>query len=195
VTPIPPGDLGGHYAGIITRFGGFLIDVLFITTTFSIGAAVVEYVINVLGGEGIRLSQRPLIGTVAMVTWIFVYSVYCLASAGQTVGMAIAGVRVVRRDGQALDARRAAIRVLAFPLSYLLLGVGFVLIVLRRDRRALHDLIGGTVVVYAWRARARRVRFLTAPGQASLVASGPQPITTDSPPAAEQHSDQTGIRG
>ena len=42
------------------------------------------------------------------------------------------------------------------------LGLGFVLILLRRDRRALHDLIASTAVVYAWDARAAR---LAQPGR------------------------------
>jgi uncharacterized RDD family membrane protein YckC len=52
------------------------------------------------------------------------------------------------------------IRVLVLPLSFLLFCFGFILIVLRRDRRALHDLIADTAVVYAWDARAARLRFL-----------------------------------
>ena len=53
-----------------------------------------------------------------------------------------------------------SVRVLALPLSFLLFGLGFLLILLRRDRRALHDLIASTAVVYAWDARAARLRFL-----------------------------------
>ena len=52
------------------------------------------------------------------------------------------------------------IRVIAFPLSFLLFGFGFLLILLKRDRRALHDLIAGSAVVYSWNARAARLRFL-----------------------------------
>ena len=74
--------------------------------------------------------------------------------------MAAFGVRAVRADGGDLGAWHAVLRVLALPLSFLLLGFGFVLIVLRRDRRALHDLIAGSAVVYAWDARAARLRFL-----------------------------------
>ena len=74
--------------------------------------------------------------------------------------MAVVGVRVVRADGSELSTRRAVVRVLALPLSFLLLCFGIVLIVLRGDRRALHDLIAGSAVVYAWDARAARLRFL-----------------------------------
>jgi len=50
---------------------------------------------------------------------------------------------------------------LAFPLSFLLLGLGFVGIVIGRERRALHDVIAGTTVVYDWDARSARLRLLT----------------------------------
>jgi hypothetical protein len=33
--------------------------------------------------------------------------------------------------------------------------------VLGRRRRALHDVIAGTVVIYSWDARAARLRFLS----------------------------------
>ena len=102
-----------------------------------------------------RLPRR-----VALVVWAFVYMAYPLAAAGRTFGMAIVGVRVVRADGRDLDRRHAMVRVLALPLSFLLFGLGFLLILLRRDRRALHDLIASTAVVYAWDARAARLRFL-----------------------------------
>ncbi len=53
---------------------------------------------------------------------------------------------------------------LALPLSFLTLGIGFLLILLREDGRALQDLIGGTAVVYGWDARAARLRFLARGG-------------------------------
>jgi hypothetical protein len=52
------------------------------------------------------------------------------------------------------------VRTLAFPLSFLLFGLGFTGILFGQQRRALHDVIAGTAVVYAWDARAARLRFL-----------------------------------
>jgi uncharacterized RDD family membrane protein YckC len=83
-----------------------------------------------------------------------------VAAGGRTFGMAVAGLRVVRPDGSPVGGREALVRVLALPLSFLTLGIGFLLIVFRHDRRALQDLIGGTAVVYGWDARAARLRFL-----------------------------------
>ena len=152
--------LEGTYAGGVTRFASFVIDVLVIGLLFFVGGVVVEYVLSVLLRESVRLSESSVGGRVALIVWAFLYCAYPLAVAGRTFGMAVVGVRAVRVDGSDLDTRHAIIRVLAFPLSFLVLGLGFVLILLRRDRRALHDLIASTAVVYAWDARAARLRFL-----------------------------------
>ena len=75
--------------------------------------------------------------------------------------MAFFGVRVVSEDGSYTSGRQAVIRTLALPLSLLLLGLGFVGILVGDRRRALHDVIAGTAVIYSWDARAARLRFLS----------------------------------
>jgi uncharacterized RDD family membrane protein YckC len=60
--------------------------------------------------------------------------------------------------------KRGLLRTLAFPLSFLLLGLGFLGILLGRDRRALHDVIADTAVVYCWDAREARLRSLAREG-------------------------------
>ena len=92
---------------------------------------------------------------------VFVYFAYCWAASGRTAGMALFGVRVVRDDGTGVSGRRAVVRTLAFPLSFLFLGLGFVGILLGNRHRALHDVIAGTAVIYSWDARAARPRFLS----------------------------------
>jgi uncharacterized RDD family membrane protein YckC len=153
--------LEGHYAGVVTRFATFVIDVLMIAVLFAVGGQVVEYVVSVVLGEPVRLSEQSIASRVALILWAFFYCAYPLAASGRTFGMAVLGVRAVRVDGGDLDARHAVIRVLAFPLSFVLFCFGFVLILLRRDRRALHDLIARSAVIYSWDARAARLRFLT----------------------------------
>jgi uncharacterized RDD family membrane protein YckC len=91
----------------------------------------------------------------------FLYFAYSWAASGKTFGMAVFGIRVVRPDGTSASWRQAVVRTLALPLSFLLLGLGFLGIVLGDKRRALHDVIAGTAVVYSWDARAARLRFLS----------------------------------
>jgi uncharacterized RDD family membrane protein YckC len=83
----------------------------------------------------------------------------------------VLGIRVVGKDGTHVGWRRAVVRILALPLSFLLFGLGFAGIVFQRQNRALHDFIAGTAVVYSWDARAARIRFLARtdedPGQAT----------------------------
>jgi uncharacterized RDD family membrane protein YckC len=176
-------DWRGRYAGIVTRFGGFLLDVLVIGILFSIGASVLEYVVSALSGDDFNLSDRPVVAAILLAAWVLLYMAYPLSAAGHTLGMATAGVRVVRSDGRELDGWHAILRVVALPLSFLLFGLGFLLIVLRRDRRALHDLIAGTVVVYAWDARPARLGFLSKPkAERAASANGtiePTPLTGD----------------
>ena len=73
------------------------------------------------------------------------------------------GVQVVTDDGGDVSGRRAIGRTLAFPLSFLILCLGFLGILLGDQRRALHDIIAGTVVIYCWDARAARLRLLSRP--------------------------------
>ena len=75
--------------------------------------------------------------------------------------MAIVGLEVVTKDGRRRRLPAGPLlRTLVLPLSLILLGIGILMILVNRNRRALHDLIAGTAVVYAWNARAARLRFL-----------------------------------
>jgi len=79
--------------------------------------------------------------------------------AGQTVGKNLVGIRVVGTDGALLTAGPALLRYLACYISAIPLGFGFLVAGLRRDKRALHDLIAGSRVEHlpARRRPARRV--------------------------------------
>ena len=82
------------------------------------------------------------------------------ALAGRTIGMAVLGIQVVKTDGTPIGVRQAVVRTLTLPLSFLFLGLGFLGILISRDRHALHDRLAGTAVVYSWDARAARLRWL-----------------------------------
>lgn len=159
--------LQGHYAGAVTRLAAYVIDAATVSVLFAVGAGVVEFLLADVLGISFEIADVPLAATIAFAVWSFLYFAVPLAASGRTFGSAILGLRVVRADGGSLDPKHAVIRVLAFPLSFLLFGLGFLLILVHRERRALHDLIAGTAVVYDWDARAARLRFLArAPGDA-----------------------------
>ena len=64
-----------------------------------------------------------------------------------TIGKRAVGICVLRPDGSRLGPGRAFARYWAPFLSALLLGIGFLMVAFREDKRALHDLICDTVVV------------------------------------------------
>lgn len=158
----PERDVGlqGCYAGFVTRLAGFAIDLVTALTLFALGSAVVEYIVSALAGRQLHLSDLPVAAAILLAAWWVFYCAYPLAQAGRTFGMTVVGLGVVRADGHELNTRHAVLRVLVYPLSLAFFGFGCLFILFRRDRRALHDLIAGSAVVYAWDARAARLRFL-----------------------------------
>ncbi len=154
-------SLQGKYAGFASRFAAFAADVAVTIGVFMLVIAAISFAARVLTGTDITWHRGDTWVVIAYAVWAFVYFAYCWASSGRTAGMALFGVRVVTDDGTDVNGRRAVVRTLAFPLSFLFLGLGFVGILLGDRRRALHDVIAGTAVIYSWDARAARLRFLS----------------------------------
>ena len=162
----PPGPLGapqnlrGDHAGFASRFIAFVIDCVLSIAVFELVLAATSFAASVLTGTSIHWNRGDQWVVLAFFAWEFVYYAYFWTASGKTPGMLILGVQVVGQDGSHAGTKRGLVRTLAFPLSFLLLGLGFLGILLGRDRRALHDVIAGTAVVYAWDAQEARLRSL-----------------------------------
>ena len=154
-------SLQGKYSGFASRFTAFAVDVAVSLGVFMLALAAISFAARVLTGTDITWHKGDIWVIIAYAAWGFLYFAYSWAASGRTAGMALFGVQVVRDDGTDLTGRRAVLRTLAFPLSFLFLGLGFLGIVLGDRRRALHDVIAGTAVVYSWDARVARLRFLS----------------------------------
>ncbi len=70
-----------------------------------------------------------------------------VSMAGQTLGMRAAGIAIVRPDGSPLSYGRAFVRWLGYLLSSILLGLGFLIALFTKNKRALHDYLADTRVV------------------------------------------------
>jgi uncharacterized RDD family membrane protein YckC len=67
---------------------------------------------------------------------------------GFTIGKWAAGLRILQQDGSEIGIGRALLRhFVGYPLSFITLGLGFLIITFTSRGRGLHDLIAGTVVV------------------------------------------------
>jgi uncharacterized RDD family membrane protein YckC len=162
--PAPPVEMTigrqGHYAGAISRLAAFAADVGASWGLFTAGAALISLASELITGTSVSITHHQILAIVLLVLWEYVYFTYQWAVSGKTVGMALFGLQVVTAEGAPIGPRQAALRTLAVPLSLLVLGLGFLGVLFQRERRTLHDLLVGTAVVYAWDARAARLRWM-----------------------------------
>jgi len=153
-------NLRGQHAGFASRFIAFIVDCAVSIGVFLLVLGAASFAASVLTGSSIHWSRENTWVVVAFFAWEFFYYARFWTANGQTPGMLLLGVQVVGQDGSSVGTRRGLLRTLAFPLSFILLGLGFLGILLGRDRRALHDVIADTAVVYCWDAREARLRSL-----------------------------------
>jgi uncharacterized RDD family membrane protein YckC len=67
---------------------------------------------------------------------------------GFTLGKWATGLRIERNDGGGVGIGRAFLRhFVGYPLSFALLGLGFLIAAVSVHGRGLHDMIAGTIVV------------------------------------------------
>ena len=162
----------GHYAGAASRLVAFAVDLGALWGLYTLGEAAIALATELTTGRKPTLQHHQILASIILAAWAFFYFSYQWALGGRTLGMALFGIRVVQAGGLPATGRQAVLRTLVLPLSFALAGLGLLLIVVQRERRALHDLIAGTAVVYGWDARAARLRWLAHRdrGAASAVA-------------------------
>jgi uncharacterized RDD family membrane protein YckC len=190
----------GQYAGSASRFAAYLIDLIASTVLYLLALAIISFVVQIVTGSPVSWHRNNIVVAIIYVAWQFLYFGFQWAADGSTWGMALLGVQVVRADGTRLHSRQGWVRSLTFPLGFLTLGLGFLGILVQREHRALYDLIAGTAVVYAWDARAARIRYLArqaepaadraaAPAPAEPVAAA---VTVDGLSPAGQAGSEAG---
>jgi len=190
----------GQYAGSVSRFAAYLIDLTASTVIYWVALQFVSFVAQIVTGSPVSFHRNNIVVLVVYIAWQFIYFGFQWAADGSTWGMALAGVQVVRADGTGLDHWRGWVRSLTFPLGFLTLGLGFLGILVGREHRALYDLIAGTAVVYSWDARAARLRYLARQAEPAVDrAAAPAParplaaaVTADGPNPAGQAGSEAG---
>jgi uncharacterized RDD family membrane protein YckC len=164
----------GQYAGFVSRSLAFVLDIFVSLGLFALAVALISSVVGLLSGHSSNVNRHGVIVEVLFAVWAFLYFAFQWASNGRTLGMALFGIRVVTKDGSEVSRWRAVGRTAALPLSFLFLGLGFLISLFQRERRALHDLIAGTCVVYSWDAHAARLRWLVRQQTPDPLPSGDQ---------------------
>jgi uncharacterized RDD family membrane protein YckC len=141
------------YAGFWIRAGAKIIDGILL---FAVGI-----VIGLVTGAGTVLAPRlgpsifPTNGSSVSILSMIVqyavaigYYVYMHGRYGQTLGKMACGIRVIRPNGEPISYMRAFGRYFADILSGMILYIGYIMVGFDDQKRALHDRICDTRVVY-----------------------------------------------
>ena len=144
----------GRYAGPLTRLLAVIVDSFVVTFGFTLIVAGVVFVIRLFAPDYEIPSNTGIIYGASLLVWGFLYLWISLAVFGKTIGKMLLGVRVVSSDGQVvLKGRKPLVRVITYPLSFLLLGLGLLGVVFNPERQAWHDRLAKTAVIYDWGTR------------------------------------------
>ena len=149
-----------------------LVALILIAIGFATGA-ILRWLVGVFWSVDITPGGPDVWWWVAgLAIWAFLYLWVGLGIAGRTPGKGLAGLRVVNKAGDPLTSGRAAFRVLVYPLSFVLLGVGLLGALFGRHRRCLHDVIAGTCVIYDWGGRTAELEVWIRRADGRLVTVG-----------------------
>lgn len=144
------------YAGVVSRGAAFVIDAIAATILVAGATAVIRVIASVLDVKVHLPSDRGLAYAALPIVFIL-YCAVCWAMLERTPGMALLGIRVVRKNGARPGVVRSLVRAVCYAFSAILL-LGFAWSAIDRRRQAFHDKIAGTVVVYD-RATERAASF------------------------------------
>lgn len=79
----------------------------------------------------------------------FAYYIILTARGGQTLGKMICGIQVIRQSGEPLSYGRAFLReIIGKFISGIILLIGYIMAGLNKEKKALHDMLADTYVVY-----------------------------------------------
>jgi uncharacterized RDD family membrane protein YckC len=134
------------YGGLVTRAIAAAIDALLIDVAALFVAAVVALILSIFPVTHDTKTLLAVIGGAGFAVWVVGYFVTFWTTTGQTPGDHLMHIRVLREDGSPLRPLRAFARLLAAVVGLVLL-IGYVPILLNDRRRAMHDWVGGTVVI------------------------------------------------
>jgi uncharacterized RDD family membrane protein YckC len=146
---------GVEFAGYGARILAYIVDGLLVGVVMSVLSLILVATLagttrgDEVSGAGIAAAT---IWTLVIIAVSLVYFPYFWQRRGQTPGMRMLGIRVVRdNDGGPLGWGAAILRYIGYAINSIIFGlpIGWLWILFDSRRRGWHDLIGGTVVVKA----------------------------------------------
>lgn len=137
-----PYSASGQLAGWGSRLWGYFVDGFILNILFWVTAVPLAAIVD--NEEGFVL-LIPLF----MAVYFGYFAYFWTQQRGQTLGMKVAGIRVVRLDGQPMTVGQSIIRVLGYLLNSFGFYLGWLWPLWDDRRQGWHDKIAGTIVVRA----------------------------------------------
>ena len=139
-------DASGHaLAAPASRVFAALVDIALLST---LDAAVLYFTLRLLGLATAQMFELPLLPLLAF--FLLLNGGYFIAFTtvgGQSIGKMAFGIKVISQEDGTVPVGRATLRTIAYLVSALPLGAGFLPGVISADRLALHDRLAHTRVV------------------------------------------------
>ncbi len=141
-------------AGFGPRFLAGLIDSLILSVLAGVAYFAATLVSGLFGGlwgfssDLILMARFVLFGAATLILWALYFSTWESGQNRGTLGKAALGIIVVDNDNQPISARQALRRTVFCLISVLTLFIGFAMCAFQPDKRALHDLLSKTQVVW-----------------------------------------------
>ena len=136
---------GDALAGAVSRVLAALVDIALLV---ALDASVLYFTLRLVGLGTDQVGELPLLPLMAFVLLLNVgYFIAFTAVGGQSIGKMAFGIKVISQEEDAVPIGRATVRTLAYFVSALPLGAGFLPGVISADRLALHDRLAHTRVV------------------------------------------------
>jgi uncharacterized RDD family membrane protein YckC len=127
------------------RCGAFLIDYIILVALLVMSTLVAR----MLGGGARAAGNSAETAGILMTLLATIMNLGVVPGlTGLTLGKWATGLRIERSDGGELGIGRAFLRhFVGYPISFALLGLGFLVAAVSVHGRGLHDMIAGTIVV------------------------------------------------
>ena len=140
--------MSGPYPGLVTRTVAFVVDMVIVNAiTFSVTLGIGLVVSALDPGKNTIELPEVLLTAAGWLIFAGAYLVGFWVLVGHTPGMRVMGIQVTGAHGERVTFGQGVRRLVGLGLSFLSLGLGFLLILVDDRRRALQDRVGGTVVV------------------------------------------------
>ena len=127
---------------LLRRLGAVLYDTLLLLSVLFIATALV---LVLTGGEAIP-AGNPFFSSYLLFICFMFYG-WFWTHGGQTLGMRAWKIRIQQRNGAAISWWQAVLRFLSAIVSWLALGLGFLWMLMDRDKMTWHDRWSKTVLV------------------------------------------------